>query len=319
MYLGDSFRAVRWVDGDIELIGELGSPSQYGRAQGVSADGAVVVGTSVSPSGREAFRWTAATGMVGLGDLPGGVFNSDALGVSADGRIVVGDSDSALSPGGNFDEAMRWEAATGMVPLGDLGGNDSWFGSSAAAISADGLTIVGHGREFGAVVIARWTASRGIQMIWPALPFTWGSQRAYAVSADGTVVVGRGWTERRDYSALVWSPYGGHMRELREVMLTNFGLDPKGWTLNEATGVSADGTVIVGNGINPLGYPEGWMVYLPQACRADVNRDRRVDGADVTAFIDAFVNQDATDFNGDLVVNSGDFFAFLGVFFGGCQ
>jgi probable HAF family extracellular repeat protein len=318
MYMADTFRAVRWVDGQIELIGDLGGQSPLGRALGVSADGDVVVGSSLSPSGQQAFRWTAATGMVGLGDLPGGNFRSDALAVSADGSIVVGSSDSALSYPGTWGEAMRWEAATGMVALGDLGGDDPYFGSAGKAISADGLTIVGIGHDFGAYFLTLWTPSRGIHFVWPSLPFWWG-QQALAVSGDGTVIVGQGWTERRDYAAFVWSPYATRMRELREVMQTNFGLDPHGWTLTEATGVSADGTVIVGNGINPLGYPEGWMVYLPQTCRADVNRDRRVDSADVMAFIEAFLNQDATDFNGDSVVDSGDFFAFLNLFFDGCD
>ncbi|MCP9472622.1 MAG: hypothetical protein NNA30_07820, partial [Nitrospira sp.] len=50
---------------------------------GVSADGAVVVGRSGSTLGHQAFRWTKATGMVGIGDLPGGDFFSEAAGVSA--------------------------------------------------------------------------------------------------------------------------------------------------------------------------------------------------------------------------------------------
>src|SRR5262245_25705618 len=48
----------------------------------VSADGSVVVGVSDFGSGPEAFRWTEAGGMVGLGDLPGGDFWSLAWGVS---------------------------------------------------------------------------------------------------------------------------------------------------------------------------------------------------------------------------------------------
>ena len=40
--------------------------------QDASGDGSVVVGNTHNASGREAFRWTSAGGMVGLGDLPGG-------------------------------------------------------------------------------------------------------------------------------------------------------------------------------------------------------------------------------------------------------
>ena len=55
----------------------------------MSANGSVVVGISDSASGFEAFRWTKAGGMVGLGFLPGDV-ESDAFGVSADGSVIVG-------------------------------------------------------------------------------------------------------------------------------------------------------------------------------------------------------------------------------------
>ena len=52
----------------------------------------MVVGDSNSANGVEAFRWTAATGMVGLGDLSGGTFLSAALGISGNGLVVVGSS-----------------------------------------------------------------------------------------------------------------------------------------------------------------------------------------------------------------------------------
>src|SRR5262245_21824195 len=65
----------------------------YSYAQGVSADGKTVVGYSNNSQGYpEAFRWTAATGMQGLGTLPGGLF-SRASAVSADGSTIVGQSD----------------------------------------------------------------------------------------------------------------------------------------------------------------------------------------------------------------------------------
>ena len=50
--------------------------------------------------------------MVGLGDLPGGSFDSCAYGVSGDGSLVVGNGSSAS--GG---EAFRWTADGGMVDL----------------------------------------------------------------------------------------------------------------------------------------------------------------------------------------------------------
>ena len=92
-------------------------------------DGSVVVGSSSSASGYEAFRWTKATGMVGLGDLPGGEFRSDANSLSIDGSVVVGVGSSTSGP-----EVFRWTDATGMVGLGLHG--------LAVANSADGKVIL---------------------------------------------------------------------------------------------------------------------------------------------------------------------------------
>jgi probable HAF family extracellular repeat protein len=64
----------------------------YSRATGVSGDGTAVVGYSFDQGFvHEAFVWTAATGMVGLGSLPGALIaDSLANAVSADGSTVVG-------------------------------------------------------------------------------------------------------------------------------------------------------------------------------------------------------------------------------------
>ena len=37
-----------------------------------------------------------------------------------------------------------------------------------------------------------------------------------------------------------------------------------GWTLNQATGVSADGRSIVGFGRNPAGNTEAWLAAIPE-------------------------------------------------------
>jgi probable HAF family extracellular repeat protein len=116
------------------------------KIQGVSADGSVVVGSSSAQLGGEAFRWTADTGMVGLGELPDGL-GSFAWAVSGDGSVVVG---RAALPG-DF-EPFLWDEAGGMrsftaelVALGlglDLAG---WDLEVAHAASYDGETIVGWG------------------------------------------------------------------------------------------------------------------------------------------------------------------------------
>jgi hypothetical protein len=64
-----------------------------------------------------------------------------------------------------------------------------------------------------------------------------------------------------DERAIVWTPPRG-LIDLR-VELESLGLDLSGWTLAAATGVSADGTIIVGRGINPSGDAEAWRAAVP--------------------------------------------------------
>ncbi len=74
-----------------------------------------------------------------------------------------------------------------------------------------------------------------------------GQGIAYAVSADGSVVVGTG--EYASSRAFIWDQSHG-MRNLKEVLENDYGLDLTGWTLTRATGISADGLTIVGYGNN---------------------------------------------------------------------
>jgi uncharacterized membrane protein len=119
----------------------------------VSADGSVVVGWGRSQSGGfrldlEAFRWTSDSGMVRLGDLPGGLFESFAFDASGDGSIVVGYGTSDTDT-----EAFLWTSDGGMKRLWDVllsqgidRAADGWTNLTAASgISADGNTIVGWG------------------------------------------------------------------------------------------------------------------------------------------------------------------------------
>lgn len=146
--------------------------------------------------------------MQGLGDLAGGSFSSIALSTSADGEVVVGSSVSA-----NGNEAFRWTQAGGMQGIGTLGGGG--FNSQANSTSADGSVVVG-----------RSTASGGAK-------------------------------------AFLWDSING-MRALDDVLITDFGLDLTGWMLRDARGVSDDGLVVAGWGINPNGRQEAFIANMRQ-------------------------------------------------------
>jgi probable HAF family extracellular repeat protein len=169
-------------------------------AFGVSADGSVVVGRSGDDMTLEAYRWTQATGMVGLGDLPGGTFNSSARGISSDGQVIVGFATGALGV-----EAFRWTEATGMVGLGDLPGGD--FYSSAVATTADGSIVVGESRSSFGTEAFIWDAAHGMRNLREVLITEhglgtvlagWTLTEALDISGNGNVIVGYGFNPERE-------------------------------------------------------------------------------------------------------------------------
>lgn len=222
-----------------EGLGFLSESNPLSDARGVSSDGRVVVGASVSELGDEAFRWTAEGGMEPLGDLPGGFFRSSAGAASADGEVVVGGSDT----GGLINEAFRWTPSEGLVGLGHLAGAPANASGSANDVSADGTVIVGGDfrqpfRWEGGVMTSLGTLSGG------------GNGVANAVSADGAVIVGTSSSPNTNTTeAFLWTQDEG---------LVGLGDLPGGQFSSSATDVSADGSVIVGNGRPGDGFQEAF-------------------------------------------------------------
>jgi probable HAF family extracellular repeat protein len=248
--------AYRWTEATGQVVlGDLPGGLTSSVAYGVSTDGSVVVGKGTSEFGSEAFRWTQAGGMVGLGDLPGGSFFSEARGVSADGSVVVGWSNSTDLR----DQAFRWTEATGMVGLGFLPGRTT---SMARGVSADGSVVVG---ESGPSAF-RWTDSEGMVALVPMVDFG-GSIRVLAVSGDGSMAGGSrsngSFTE-----AYIWDASNG-FRFVKSLLETDYGLDLTGWILKSVRGLSADGRIVIGTGLNPIGAEEGWIAVLAPPQDAD--------------------------------------------------
>lgn len=265
---GEDTRAIFWdSDGAMLDMGILEPESIDKRrrsAEAVSADGSVVVGfTDKRFTGSEAFIWTAETGMVGLGYLPGGGALSHAAAISADGSMVVGSSDTVEGI-----EAFRWTKELGMVGLGDLPGGNRF--SSAKATNVDGTVIVGessgeHGRE-----AFYWVQDSGMIGLGD-LPGGEFNSSAYDVSEDGAVIVGTAWSELGS-EPVIWTLPGG-MHRLENVLIAG-GVDLTGWQLLNVFGVSADGRILVGNGYNEFGDLEGWITELnPTAGDFDWNGD----------------------------------------------
>jgi probable HAF family extracellular repeat protein len=144
--------------------------------------------------------------------------------------------------------------------------------SDASGISADGLVIVGEAQVGGPYRAFRWSASTGMVDLG-----TLGGgnllSNATATSGDGSVVVGYSLTTSSSGSdhAFVWTAKCG-MLDLQAVLKSQGVRIPSGWTLQVATDISEDGTVITGYGISPpppgskFGQTEPWRAVLPAPC-----------------------------------------------------
>jgi uncharacterized membrane protein len=269
-------------------------PSAIGRALSVSGDGSVVVGyygtTDVTITSR-AFAYSVVSGMsVRLDGPPGGFTATDALGASFDGSVVVGEF-------ANFT-GFRYTAATGAVPLTPPGGGPAL--RTARAVSPDGTIVVGGGSTTG----YRWTTAGGYTVlpldataltpdgstIVGFVPFNdngFSTEQAYiwrqasgtavslgdlpggrvrshpnGISADGSVVVGYS-DGGHTFDAFIWDLAHG-MRPLKDVLANDYGVDMTGWTLTEATSISADGSFMAGSGTGPNGQSTAWIAFVPE-------------------------------------------------------
>lgn len=283
--------------------------------RGMSADGGVLVGQAIVDGEEMAFRWSETEGFVALGDLPGSVVNSAAFAASGDGNVVVGRSVSD-----NGTEAFRWTQESGMVAMGDLPGGS--FGSSALGVSADGSTIVGNASDATGSVPFRWTELTGMVSLG-GLPGGDGTGNAYDVSANGGIVVGAS-DGPNGIEASIWNSTDG-MRSVKEVLENNFGIDLTGWHLERAEGISDNGCVLAGRGVNPDGIDEGWVARLVLEEFANQDADCDVDLDDFEIVVECLTGPGQqpsnacaqADVDGDGFVDLRDAAALANTFTGG--
>ena len=255
-------------------------------AQGLSADGQTVAGARDVGGTEIASRWTAATGWVDLGGLPGqtgcDAFLSSGFDVSGDGAVLVG-----LGWESCEGRAIRWTAATGVVELPQLGPNSArankisrdgqviggfdehaagprrpalWLadgselliaGSDSAgevgALSADGSVAAGDANGRAFV----WTAATGVVDLG-LLPGGLGSDisAVYAMNGSGTMLGGNsgdGGPFGFGFFAFVWTEASG-MEDLRARLVAEGAVIPDSFRLANVLAISDDGRTVAGWG-----------------------------------------------------------------------
>ena len=288
---------------------------------GCSDDGQTVTGTAgYYPSQADLYTWRINEGDPQIlprdAAFPTGYFYFNTI--SGDGQTVAGSARRIPEDPFTNPDALAGVIVTPSgtnVITGESGQdavNDLSFDGSVAV----GATTVGF--ELRAF---RWTQNTGVAAIDAGLVGAGGSY-ARAVDATGSTIVG-------DYlifgeagtKAYIWREGQGAV-DLYEDLVGNYGLGAalSGWQLLVATDVSADGLTIVGQGINPDGCEQAFLVRLASsACYADFNLDGFIDFFDYDAFVGCFESgqcpQSRTaDVNADGFVDFFDYDAFVVAF-----
>ncbi|MEZ6016559.1 MAG: hypothetical protein R3F49_15690 [Planctomycetota bacterium] len=239
-------------------------------ATAISGDGQFVVG-AFEPAGvfnayTEAYlacRWTAQGQALPLGQLPGGEASSVAVAISDDGAVVVGNDSVALVGNGygvwSIDGGFVWTAATGIQaitqPAEDFLARD---------VSGDGQVIVGSGRgpASGAPSVAlRRVAGQPIEeLVSPQ-----GTSFCLATNLDGTVIIGYvtggAVSPYTSYTGtFVWVEGQGAFA-LADYLTARGAVLPASYTLTRALQISADGSAILGLGLDAANVQHVWLAY----------------------------------------------------------
>ena len=204
-----------------------------------------------------------------MGNHAAGWFN----GTDSKASIAVG----TLRPDGHdwvFQQACSQTPkadSTGGEEVSVLNTEDSSCGE-AIAVSADGKVIVGksqHGfrdipvgfgaKRFPLYQACYWTGNGSGQKLLGFSGkgffdyFLYFQSQALACSGDGAVIVGSTSLEQygsgfeEDSDAFIWTEKSA-IRSIQQV-LSEHGVDLKGWILTKATGISRDGKKVVGIGV----------------------------------------------------------------------
>ena len=290
-------RAMRWVGSPTVTLTNLNTLTpftgfQYSDAKAISDDGTKVVGVSYkttnnnpSQTGLRAFLWNSASpfvmtdlGYIVPSPLPTGgdllSFSSEANDISADGLHIIGTSSYLLqksvvdtNPNDSYVPPPTFVSSgsvgfvrqnTSLVQLSDLTGGA--MAAAAYAISDNKTRIVGTGTSGSGAEGVIWSVGNPNPITVTSVGDLPGGDvncQLLAVNSDGSRTAGRG-TDDTGTTAVIWTQALG-LRKLATVM-QDLGIAPTGWSFREVTGMSSDGKVLVGNGTNPSGQNQAWVI-----------------------------------------------------------
>ncbi len=233
--------SVLWTNGVPLNLGTLGGTNNV--ATGINASGEVV-GYGVVATGTEAFLWTKATGMQGLGSLAGGG-DSIAFAINRFGKVAG----FSGTNGNQAFYAFIWSKTTGMRNLGKLPG----YQDSAAYAMNDLGQVVGNSSAGCCAHATLWGKTKGSMLDLGVLPGATYST-ANGINNVGQVA-GVAYYGLNGSHAFVWSPFTG-MLDLNNLIPAN-----SGWVLELATAINDQGQVV---GLGTLNGQAEAFLLTPQ-------------------------------------------------------
>jgi hypothetical protein len=191
------------------------------------------------------------------------VFEADETGHRS-GQIVPARTGPFIAPATFDDVVLPFPVGTYCPPFGACE-------AEARDFSVGGAVVVGTanlpqpGPPNGMPVYIEsafvYTTAEGMVRL-PDLTGGEDASGAFAITPDARVIGGYG-TGAMGREAVVWIDRAP--RSLEDVFVEAGGELPEGFILHDVRAIADDGRVIVGNGINPSGDPEGFRIVLPTA------------------------------------------------------
>jgi hypothetical protein len=231
--IGD-YQTFHWTQaGGVQLLGVLPGTT-YGDPRNLTPDGKTIIGHS----GGAIFRWSQATGMVGLAKA--GYDTCIPEDVSDDGNIVLGTCSSGDgAPGSPPQQFFVWKGTSEPVRVPLPSGR-----AGVGRMSPDGAVIVGGFGHDATYAGFRWTEPTGLVAI--SLPgYTNCSVDYPEASADGAILIGS-----CDVSPQNDTPMRGAFRWTQATGPVSLSPLP-GDAGAMADAISADGTIVIGRSVLP--------------------------------------------------------------------
>jgi uncharacterized membrane protein len=220
--------------------------SFYGSAWGLSYDGGTVVGYYQyhpgEPDGAaRASYWTAATGVVGIGTA--GV-QGRANDANEDGTVVVG---WVASPVGVWQPTVWVDGAMTIL-------NETPILSEASVANPAGTILAGQtysdSLSHRVATVWRWNGSGWDEDVLGAVAGTfanYGTVYPHDMTPDGSMIVGYNAFDWSQSTGFIWTEETG-MVDVEDYLSDNGITVPTSYNIRSLTGMSDDGTVMIGCG-----------------------------------------------------------------------